>query len=397
MKKVNTWICGNPGPLDDYNPLKVTREGIAPEILYILNKGPLTIPEIAKDIKKDKTSVEKTMKSLLKINAIRKVNKEYWVNFAIFSKEDQKIILNIGEKYGKQLAYKILEDKTQISNLANQVQCANYIEKEKIIFALVGCFALDWYCLEELEKNNFLIRHKKQPGNRDYILQGGESSNINVYKLFWGSHSVDTGKFIFTSFGDEGGPRSALPDILWQALDAVSKHINGDPDLREMFANILSLYSENLLNDCGKLLESLSTNREMRNIKNRSALFDFLKKLEYISQEGNHYKVKIPIFFPRDRKIINRINKRISKIVCDFLAQKYPEIKGALSKIRPVLNKVPFEEVFVDVWHKIFGHCNMFLAEEGFMYDPPETLYHARYLCWVTIKNEKRAVLHNSG
>ena len=25
-KKVNTWICGNAGPLDDYNPFKITRE-----------------------------------------------------------------------------------------------------------------------------------------------------------------------------------------------------------------------------------------------------------------------------------------------------------------------------------------------------------------------------------
>jgi len=53
-KKVNTWICGNAGPLDDYNPFKITQKGIAPEILYILNKGPLTVSQISKTVTKDK-------------------------------------------------------------------------------------------------------------------------------------------------------------------------------------------------------------------------------------------------------------------------------------------------------------------------------------------------------
>lgn len=387
-KKVNTWICGNAGPMDNYNPFKITQEGITPEILYILNKGPLTVSQISRVITKDEASVEKTINSLLKINAVRMEDGKCWVDFSIFSEEDQKIVFNIGEEYGKQLAYKLLENKKEFSDLANKIQCANYIEKDKIIFALVGCFALDWYCLEELEKNNFLRRHKKQPGKRDYILQGEESSDINVHKLYWGSHNMDAGKYTFTSFGDHAGPRSSLPDILWQASSAVSKQIKGDPDLRETFANILSLYGENLLSDCGKLLELLATDVEIGSMKNRSALLNFLKRLEYISQEGKHYKVKIPVFLPTDENIISKINKRTSKIVCDFLDQNYLEIKNALSKIRPVLNKIPFEEGFVDVWHNIFGHCNMFLAKEGFMYDPPETSYHARYLSWITVKKE---------
>lgn len=385
-KKVWTWICGDAGPLDDYNPFKITREEIASGILYILNKEPLTVSQITKAIRKDTADVKKAIDSLLKINAVRKKNGKYRVNFAIFSKEDQRIIFNIGKEYGKQLACKLLEDKKEFSNLASRIRCANYIGKDKIIFALVGCFALDWYCLEELEKSNFLIRHKEQPGKRDYILQGSEPSGINVCRLYLGSHSMDAGKYTFTSFGDHVGPSSSLPDILWQTSAAVSEHIKGDLDLRETFANILSLYSEDLLCDCGKLLELLATDEQIRNIKNRSALLNFLKQLGYIFQKDRHYKVKIPVFFPADGKIISEINKRTMKIVSDLLSPNYLEIKNALGKIRPVLNKVPFEEVFVDVWHKIFGYCNMFLADGGFMYDPPETAYHDRTLPWVTIK-----------
>lgn len=384
-KKVNTWICGDAGPLDDYNPFKITREGIAPEVLYILNNEPLTIPQIGRAIKKDMTRVKKVINSLLKINAIRIENEKYWVNFSIFSEEDQRIVFDIGEEYGKQLAYKLLEHKKEFSNLANKIQCAKYIRKDKIIFALIGCFALDWYCLNELEKNNFLRLHKEQPGNRDYILQGG-SSDIDISRLYCGSHNMDAGKYTFTSFGDHAGPRSSLPDILWQASTAVSEHIKGKQDLREAFANILSSYGENLLSDCGKLLELLSTNREIKSIENQDTLLNFLKKLNYISREDKKYKVEIQVFLPQDEKIINEINMRTARIVCDFLKYNYSKIKNALNTTKPVLNKVPFEEVFVDVWHNIFGYCNMSLAEEEFMYDPPENPYHARYLSWVTVR-----------
>lgn len=142
-KRVNTWICGNAGPFDDYNPFKITREGIAPEILYILNKEPLAISQISKAITNNKVNIEKTVNSLLKVNAVRREKGKHWVNFAILSKEDQRIIFNIGEEYGKQLAYKLLKDKTEFSNLANRIQCANWVGKDKIIFALIGCFALD--------------------------------------------------------------------------------------------------------------------------------------------------------------------------------------------------------------------------------------------------------------
>jgi len=77
---------------------------------------------------------------------------------------------------------------------------------------------------------------------------------------------------------------------------------------------------------------------------------------------------------------------RTARIVCNFLKYNYSKMKNALNTTKPVLNKVPFEEVFVDVWHNIFGYCNMSLAEEGFMYDPPENPYHARYLSWVTVR-----------
>lgn len=385
-KKVRYFICGSVGKWDDYNPIKVTREEIVSETVYILNREPLTISQISDAIKKDETTVKKIIDSLLKANAIREDDGKYWINFTLYSKEDNKILLDIGKEYGKQLAHKLMENKTELSNLTDRIRCADFIERNKINFALIGCFALDWYCLEELEKYNFLVLYKKQPGNRDYILKGIELSDTNVIKslLYCGSNNQTVGEYTFTSFGG-GAVRSSFPNILWQVSTSAFDNIKGSSDLRETFVNVLSLYTEDLLKDCGRLIESLIVGKETE-ATNRDALLNLLEKLEYIIKEDGHHKVNIPVFFPEDKEIINKINSRVAKIVIDFIDPNYSKIRDVLSGIRPTLNKIPFGETFSEVWHKIFGYCNRFLAEEGFMYDPPETPYNARYLPWITIE-----------
>jgi len=383
MGKIDIWIIGNAGDWDNYNPLKVIQKKVAKEILYILNNKPSTISELAKFIK-DKT-IHETINSLLKINAIRKERGKYWVNFPIFSMKDQKIILNVGKEYGKRLAYKLLEDKSKFIELVNKIQCSNYIEKDKIIFATIGCFSLNWDCLNELEKNNFLILHKKQPGNREYILQGGEPFPLKNNKLYCISRSMSAEKYTFTSFGGPG-KRFSLPDLLWEELFAISDYPQWNQEFKEVFIAILSFYQKNLLIECGKIIESIIMNRKIKMAKKN--IINFLKKLEYICEEDKHYKIKIPVFLPEDKEVIDEINKIVREKVCNFVEKNYVDIKKKLSKITPVINKVPFSEIFVDVWHKIFGYCNMFLSSEGFMYEPEESYYHSRYLSWIIIHNK---------
>jgi DNA-binding MarR family transcriptional regulator len=45
--RVFVYICGSAGPYDEYNPFKVARQEHAPEILYLLNREPLTAEELS--------------------------------------------------------------------------------------------------------------------------------------------------------------------------------------------------------------------------------------------------------------------------------------------------------------------------------------------------------------
>ncbi len=45
------------------------------------------------------------------------------------------------------------------------------------------------------------------------------------------------------------------------------------------------------------------------------------------------------------------------------------KLEVSLQEIRPIKNGVAFEEVFVQVWHGIFGLVNKKLAHEGLIFD----------------------------
>ncbi|MEW5759752.1 MAG: hypothetical protein AB1779_03180 [Candidatus Thermoplasmatota archaeon] len=388
MGKLHIGICGDQGLWNEYNPFKVTRGIVAKNLLCLLNRKPLSLVEICKALRKETFKIEDSMNLLLKINAIRQENKKYWINFAIFSEKDRLLLADIGRRYGKQLAFNIEEHKTELYDLSTKLHCAKRVAIEKILFALIGYYALDIRCLEELERLGFLTWRKKQPGNREYILLGSEYTGtpkkFRGLSSYCNGNSEREGKYVFTSFGDYM-PRICFPDILWNFRSIIEEHAEGDKDFREVFANILYSYSKKVLSDAGKIIEALAKCKPIKDSKNQALLLRFLEKLGYLSWKNDNYVLNVPVFLPKEETIINEIAKKVSCIATEFISENHTEIARTLKDTRPMKNKIPLEEFFVAIWHWIFGYCNGFLAKRGVIYDPPEDLNQTRYLQWLCI------------
>jgi biotin operon repressor len=58
-KTLATYICGDSGPLDDFNPFFVTRQKLVPELLYALNEHPLSLRQISSVLKINRTEASK--------------------------------------------------------------------------------------------------------------------------------------------------------------------------------------------------------------------------------------------------------------------------------------------------------------------------------------------------
>jgi len=50
--------------------------------------------------------------------------------------------------------------------------------------------------------------------------------------------------------------------------------------------------------------------------------------------------------------------------------ENYDRIVAALADLTPIRNGVPFERVYTEIWHFIFGIANRHLVEAGLFADP---------------------------
>jgi hypothetical protein len=58
------------------------------------------------------------------------------------------------------------------------------------------------------------------------------------------------------------------------------------------------------------------------------------------------------------------------EIMVDWHEANYARIRQALSDLTPIRNGVPFERVYTEIWHFVFGFANRTLVEEGLFANP---------------------------
>lgn len=99
-----------------------------------------------------------------------------------------------------------------------------------------------------------------------------------------------------------------------------------------------------------------------------------MKKISYVHEtraEDGETKVtlKIPYFEHEDIGWIEKAMRTTAPAVKEWLDENMDTIREDMQIIKPIKNGVPFEEVFIQIWHYIFGLTNKHLARKGFMFD----------------------------
>lgn len=220
LKRPMMYVCGDSGSFDEFNPSFVARQKLGLELLYMLNKHLMNTNKVCSALKISRKQAVKLLNSWARINAIREESGVYHVNFAVFTKEDLMILAQVSDPIARELADRIGDHAKRIISLAKNFSAAKQVRTEKLLFAALGCFTLDWLGLKTLEEEKLLTKNKPQPGNRNYLLFAREEVDrktaLRLYdKMYWGSHSDMSDGYTFTSFGDHHGMRYAFPDVLW--------------------------------------------------------------------------------------------------------------------------------------------------------------------------------------
>ncbi len=394
------YVCGDSGPFDEFNPFFVARQKLGLELLYALNKRPMNMNKICSILKISRKQAMKLLNSWTGINAIREESGVYHVNFAIFTKEDLMILAQTSEPIASELVERIGNHAERIISLAKDFSAAKQVQTEKLLFAALGCFILDWSGLKTLEEEKLLVKNKPQPGNRNYLLFAREEVDqktaLRLYdKMYWGSHSDTSDAYTFTSFGDHQGIRYAFPDVLWtlQASHKAAQSFFKSPSwMIEKISTITQLCSKKMLRDTAFLLFRLNAEEtiSIKELTENSVeiwmrnLVRLLEDMNYIVCEKGQLKLNYPIFADDDKKIVEQIADIILPLVTQTMRQNYSTLERALSNTTPVRNKIAFNEVLNEAWHWIFAQTNKILAEKGFLYTPPKKrAEEARYIAWV--------------
>ena len=395
-KTLITYICGDSGPLDDFNPFFVMRQRLVPELLYALNRHPLSLGEISSAMKIDRTEASKLLLDLTRIKAVNEESGVYSVTFSIFTSDDLLVLKHATSPIAVALSNSIVDRKSEINSWIENLSSFEQVERGKLLFAALGCFVLDWLGLKILQEEGILVRSKLRPGNRSYLLFAREQVDSSEFtklygKMYWGSNSDKIGDYVFTSFGDHTGLRYAFPDIVWTLRTTPRNEM--PRWMSQKLSRLTELIAGQWLKNAGHLLLRLNSQgpvsaRDLERDSEATGILDVLHLLDdmnYITRNRGICKLDYPVFAARDKKVIEQLGHLVLPLVAEAIHRNYAKLEKALKNTSPIRNKVELDEVLNEAWHWIFGQTNRVLAEKGFLYDPPRRrIGEARYIAWIS-------------
>ncbi len=391
-RKLHIAIVGSVDNDDpQYNPFVICSPRAVKLLLLEMAESPLKREEIESRLSDSKTKFE----DLTRLEIIRQEGELFYLNFPLFTENDEAKIMEVTEKYGQILAESILKNKDQIYDMLEEYQPSG-IGKDKLAFIAVGCLSLDLGALELLAENNYIIHEPEKPGDNHYILNGEEVTEFPLKEMYWGCHSDTVNETMFMTFGDHDAAtkRYGFPDILWGLGGSLSLLV---PEFyREELKIVFGDQADNLMKKIGEVLHTL---KKMPSIfeeiqksssidrKELQHILDLLIKLNYVTVKDKVYFLAVPVFSGADRNMLNRIQGVVNQEILSWAESFYEQIKSDLKDISAVRNKVDYKETFNMLWHYFFGYTNKSLARSGFIYDtyhaPKE---HQGYLPAVMIK-----------
>ena len=382
---LNIYAVGDFGPPDEQNPRWLTGHLNGWPLLEALSRAPSTAEALAEGGALPASDVTAKLGALAGLGLVRLEGGRYHLGFAWFSAADQELINSAVQPVAAELAEVLLGRRTELDAQIDRLTARRWCEPRDLRFALIGCFGLDWGGLEALKASGHLVHDKEQPGGRRYILYVEERVDRFSERDYTGSHSTRLGdQYTWTSFGDHGGRRYALPDYLFHLQAAVVR----DESLPAEQRRALSLLVLQALHaQLGAAADAMISG--LRGDKREGLGWQLLEAVGAVRIEWQGAP-SIPVFHRVwDGAAMDRIVSTVQECLLQVVHRRYGYLRDRLHSITPLRHGVAFGECFNPIWHTLFGHTNRMLAEGGYLADPtPSHPGEGRYRWWLTVECE---------
>jgi hypothetical protein len=312
---------------------------------------------------------------------LREEGERLRLDFNLLRVDDQQRILEATESIGRDLAGDFLEHRGRLTALAARHDQPRDVGAE-LLFVVVGCFSLDWDGLALAEERGWRDGAQRTIDGHAFTPWAKEKgAAISLERLFWGSHNASSGDLWATTFGDHHSlPRFGLPDLLWRSNQAFTEF--EDVDARRAAARLVSSYAMDSLGDALEIMRLLRHENLGREAlatatgvpaERLERLLALLEAAEYVELRDSLYEARVVVLLEEDASTVDAIVAAGRGIMTRWHEENYPAIRDQLSSLTPGRNGVPFERVYTEIWHFVFGIANRVLVDEGLFANPYAT------------------------
>ena len=357
------------------NPGEILRSAETQYLMLAIAERPHSRAEIEAAIAGQDFSVD----DMVAVGLLRSEGDVYWLDFNLLRVQDQIDILAFSEDLGTSVAAEFLKRRDELEAIAKRHEQPGEFSAE-FLFLVLGCFSLDWDGLELTEERGWRLGAQRTVDGHAFTPWAKErGAEISLRGLYWGSHNDVVGDTVLTTFGDHHSlPRFGLPDLLW--LNATSfQGLEGLAEQKEAAALLLAAYEQDVKGDIARVMMELA-----REALSAAALADvtgieedkidrilnFLQAAEYVERTDSSWQAKVLVLRPEDAEPVAAMVAVGREIMAAWHEANYARIRQALSDLTPIQNGVPFERVYTEIWHFVFGFANRTLVEEGLFANP---------------------------
>jgi hypothetical protein len=359
------------------SPTEILRSAEIQALVLAIAERPHTRAEIEAAISGQNFSVE----DMVAVGLLRSEGGTYWIDFNLLRVQDQLQILALSEELGRNLAAELLERRNELDAIAKRHEQPGDFSAE-FLFLVLGCFSLDWDGLALTEERGWRLGAQRAIDGHEFTPWAKErGAEISLRELYWGSHNDMVGDTTLTTFGDHHSlPRFGLPDLFW--LNSTSfRGLEGLAEEKRTAAQLLAAYEQDVKGDIVQVMmelgrqamsaEALAKRTTIEDDK-IARILNFLEAAEYVERTGGSWESKVLVLRPEDAEPVAAMVALGREIMVGWHEANYARIRQALSDLTPIRNGVPFERVYTEIWHFVFGFANRTLVEEGLFANPYE-------------------------
>ena len=368
-------ITGSSPAEPSRNPAEILRSAKTQNLVLAIAERPHSRAEIEAAI----SGQDFTVDDMVAVGLLRSEADAYWLDFNLLRVQDQLQILSLSEDLGRNLAADFLERRDELEAVANRHEQPGEFSAE-FLFVVLGCFSLDWDGLDLTEERGWRLGAQRTIDGHEFTPWAKErGAEISLQELYWGSHSDMVGDTTLTTFGDHHSlPRFGLPDLFW--LNSTSfRGLEGLAEEKKAAAQLLAAYEQDVKGDIAQVMMELG--RQAMNAQaiaqatsieedKIARILNFLEAAEYVERKDGSWRAKILVLRPEDAEPVAAMVALGREIMVDWHEANYARIRQELSDLTPIRNGVPFERVYTEIWHFVFGFANRTLVEQDLFADP---------------------------